>query len=65
MRSRRCLVWSQLGWTGGVWSTLSDVDLNVLDFMVVGAFLLAWFAAMLVWKLVRFDRREKNFQTSA
>jgi high-affinity nickel-transport protein len=47
----------QLGLTGGAWTVVDDLDLNVLGYVVVGLFALTWAVALAVWRLGRFEER--------
>lgn len=47
----------QLGWTGGFWEWIGEVDLNIVGFAVVGLFVLTWVVALLVWRVGRIEER--------
>ena len=47
----------QFGWTGGVWDWIGGLDLNVIGFVIVGMFVLAWIAALLIWRFGRIEER--------
>nr|WP_234974261.1 HoxN/HupN/NixA family nickel/cobalt transporter [Williamsia sterculiae] len=51
------VVSEQLGWTGGVWSWMSALDLNTIGFVIVGMFVVTWAAAVSVWKIGRIEER--------
>jgi high-affinity nickel-transport protein len=51
------LLSDQLRLTHSLWRQLASVDLNTLGFGIVGAFVLAWAAAVAVWKLGGFEQR--------
>jgi nickel/cobalt transporter (NiCoT) family protein len=42
---------------GGVWGTLGSLDLELVGYAVVGAFLLMWATSAAVWKLRRIEDR--------
>ncbi|MGI9125188.1 MAG: HoxN/HupN/NixA family nickel/cobalt transporter, partial [Mycobacterium sp.] len=47
----------QFGWTGGFWSWVTGLDLNVIGFMIVGLFVVTWLAALLVWRFARIEEK--------
>ena len=47
----------QFGWTGGFWSWVGGLDLNIIGFVIVGMFVLTWVVALLVWRLGRIEER--------
>jgi len=47
----------EFGWTGGVWDWIGGLDLNVMGFVIVGMFVLAWIAALLIWRFGRIEER--------
>jgi nickel/cobalt transporter (NiCoT) family protein len=51
------LVASQLGLSGPFWTTLENVDLNTIGFMIVGLFVGTWALALSIWKLGRIEQR--------
>jgi nickel/cobalt transporter (NiCoT) family protein len=51
------LLADQLGWSGGFWSWLSDVDLNAIGFLIVGLFVLTWAVALMVWRYGRIEEK--------
>jgi len=51
------LVASQLRLSGPVWTTLENIDLNTLGFMIVGVFVLTWALSLVVWKYGRIEER--------
>ncbi|QNJ93917.1 HoxN/HupN/NixA family nickel/cobalt transporter [Mycolicibacterium fluoranthenivorans] len=53
------LLAAQLRWTGGVWSWVGSVDLNVVGFVIVGVFVATWLVALAVWKYARIEEKWK------
>ena len=51
------LLAGQLHWSGGFWSWVSGLDLNVLGFGIVGLFVLTWAGALLVWRFGRIEEK--------
>jgi nickel/cobalt transporter (NiCoT) family protein len=51
------LVASQLGLSGPVWTTLENMDLNTIGFMIVGLFVATWALSLAVWKYGRIEER--------
>ncbi len=51
------LLSEQLGWTGGIWDWIGGLDLNAVGFAIVGMFVLTWIAALVIWRLGRFDKK--------
>jgi high-affinity nickel-transport protein len=47
----------QLGWSGGFWHWVGNVNLNVLGFGIVGLFAATWVGAMLVWRFGRIEEK--------
>ena len=47
----------QLGWRGGFWDWVADLDLNVIGFVIVGMFVATWLGALLVWRVGRIEER--------
>jgi high-affinity nickel-transport protein len=47
----------QLNWSGGIWSWVAGVNLNVIGFAIVGLFLLTWLVAVLLWRYGRLEER--------
>jgi high-affinity nickel-transport protein len=47
----------RLGLRGGVWRWVSNLDLNVLGFVIVALFVLTWVLALLVWRVARIEER--------
>jgi high-affinity nickel-transport protein len=50
----------QLGWTGGAWDWVGDVDLNIVGFVVVGVFVATWIVALVVWKYAHVEEKWKT-----
>nr|WP_259311439.1 HoxN/HupN/NixA family nickel/cobalt transporter [Capillimicrobium parvum] len=42
---------------GGFWSWVSNVDLNVVGYFIVGLFVVTWAVALAVWRLGRIEER--------
>jgi high-affinity nickel-transport protein len=51
------LLASQLRLSGGFWTWVSTLDLNVLGFGIVGLFVLTWVVALAVWRFGRIEDR--------
>jgi nickel/cobalt transporter (NiCoT) family protein len=47
----------RLALTGGVWSFVSHVDLNMVGYVLVGAFAVTWAVAVAVWRFARIEER--------
>jgi nickel/cobalt transporter (NiCoT) family protein len=47
----------RLGLSGGVWSLVSSLDLNVVGYVVVGMFLATWALALAVWRFGGIEER--------
>jgi nickel/cobalt transporter (NiCoT) family protein len=50
----------KLGLRGGFWAWVSNLDLNVLGYLIVGLFALTWLLGLAVW---RFGRIEEKWAT--
>jgi high-affinity nickel-transport protein len=48
---------AKLGLSGGLWDVVSDLDLNLLGYVVVGVFLATWAIAIGVWRLGHIEER--------
>jgi high-affinity nickel-transport protein len=48
---------SRLSLSGTFWSSLENLDLNTIGFMIVGLFVATWALAFAVWKLGRIEQR--------
>jgi high-affinity nickel-transport protein len=44
------LLAQETGWTGGFWTWVSGLDLNLLGYGIVGLFVLTWVIALAVWR---------------
>ena len=51
------LLAAKVGLHGGVWSLVTNLNLNTLGFVIVGLFVATWLIALSVWHLGRFERR--------
>jgi len=51
------LLSDKLGWNGGAWTIIRDIDFNVMGFVIVGTFILTWVVAFAVWKVRRIEDR--------
>jgi high-affinity nickel-transport protein len=49
------LLAGELGWSGGFWGWVSNLDLNVIGFGIVGLFVLTWVVALAVWRFGRIE----------
>jgi high-affinity nickel-transport protein len=49
------LLADQLGWAGGFWDWIGDLDLNILGYVIVGLFVLTWAASLLIWRYARIE----------
>ena len=47
----------KLSLTGGVWDFASNIDLNVVGYVIVGLFVLTWALALGVWHFGRIEER--------
>jgi high-affinity nickel-transport protein len=47
----------ELSLTGGVWDSVSGVDLNLVGYVIVGLFVVTWLAALAVWRFGRVEER--------
>ena len=47
----------RLGLTGGLWSFVSGLDLNLVGYAIVGVFVLTWALALAVWHLGHIEDR--------
>ena len=47
----------KLSLSGGVWGFVSNVDLNVVGYCIVGLFVLTWAVALAVWRFARIEER--------
>src|ERR1700759_2240896 len=51
------LLADQLGWRGGFWTWLGDIDLNAIGFLIVGLFVVTWVGAILIWRYARIEEK--------
>jgi high-affinity nickel-transport protein len=47
----------RLGLSGGLWDLVSDLDLNVVGYVVVGLFVATWGIAIVVWRFGHIEER--------
>jgi high-affinity nickel-transport protein len=47
----------RLGLTGGPWDALSNLDLNLVGYVIAGLFVLTWAGALAVWRLADIEAR--------
>jgi high-affinity nickel-transport protein len=47
----------KLGLSGGLWDVVSDLDLNVVGYVVVGVFVATWAIAIVVWRFGHIEER--------
>jgi nickel/cobalt transporter (NiCoT) family protein len=47
----------KLSLTGGFWDSVSNLDLNIVGFVIVGLFVATWAIALLVWRVARIEER--------
>jgi high-affinity nickel-transport protein len=57
------LVGSRLGLSGAFWSSLENIDINALGFVIVGMFVVTWAIALLVWRYGRIEERWSGAST--
>jgi nickel/cobalt transporter (NiCoT) family protein len=43
--------------TGGVWDVVSELDLNLVGYFIVGLFVVTWALALAIWRLGRIEER--------
>src|SRR5439155_9071231 len=46
-----------LGLRGGAWDGVSNLDLNIVGYVIVGVFVLTWGISMAVWRYGRIEER--------
>jgi high-affinity nickel-transport protein len=51
------VVADRLSLTGGFWHTVSNLNLNLVGFVIVGLFVLTWAAAIAIWRFARIEER--------
>jgi nickel/cobalt transporter (NiCoT) family protein len=49
------LLAAEFGLSGGFWDWVSNLDLNVLGFGIVGLFVATWIVALAVWRYGRIE----------
>jgi high-affinity nickel-transport protein len=47
----------KLSLTGGIWDFASNLDLNVVGYVIVGLFVVTWAIAMAVWRFAHIEER--------
>ena len=47
----------RLSLTGGVWDVVSNLDLNLVGYVIVGLFVATWALALSVWHFGRVEER--------
>src|SRR3954466_13571276 len=47
----------RLGLSGGVWDFASNLDLNLMGYVIVGLFVVTWAGALAVWRFGRIEER--------
>ena len=47
----------EFGWSGGFWDWVSNLDLNIVGYAIVGLFVVTWLVALGVWKFGRIEER--------
>ena len=47
----------KLNLSGGVWGSVSNLDLNVVGYFIVGLFVATWVLALAVWRFGRIEER--------
>jgi high-affinity nickel-transport protein len=47
----------KLGLSGGIWDFASNLDLNVVGYVIVGLFVATWAIALAVWRFGRIEER--------
>ena len=47
----------RLSLTGGVWDFVSNVDLNLVGYFIVGLFVVTWLVALAIWRFGRIEER--------
>ena len=51
------LLSQQLNWAGPFWAWINGLDINILGFIIVGLFMLTWFASLLIWRYGRIEEK--------
>ena len=47
----------KLSLTGGVWDLVSNLDLNLVGYFIVGIFVLTWTVALAVWRFGHIEEK--------
>src|SRR3954452_24993895 len=47
----------RLSLSGGVWDTVTGIDLNVAGYVIVGLFVLTWVGALVIWRVGHIEQR--------
>lgn len=47
----------KLGWEGGFWSWIQELDFGMLGYILVALFVLAWAMSVFVWKRLKLEER--------
>jgi high-affinity nickel-transport protein len=47
----------KLGLTGGLWDFVSNLDLNLVGYAIVGLFVVTWMVALAVWRFAHIEER--------
>jgi high-affinity nickel-transport protein len=47
----------KLNLSGGLWDFVSDLDLNMVGYFIVGLFVLTWALAVAIWRFGRIEDR--------
>jgi high-affinity nickel-transport protein len=56
---------AKLSLTGGLWSVVSNLDLNLVGYCIVGLFVLTWGIALAVWRFGHIEERWSAHVTRA
>jgi nickel/cobalt transporter (NiCoT) family protein len=51
------LVPQELHWTGSFWIFMRNFDINKAGFVIVGMFIVAWLAAVAIWKVGKIEQK--------
>jgi high-affinity nickel-transport protein len=60
----------KLNLSGGIWTFVSNLDLNIVGYFIVGLFVLTWALAVAIWHFGRIEDRwsarlEQGVETGA
>jgi high-affinity nickel-transport protein len=47
----------KLNLSGGVWSSIANLDLNLVGYLIVGLFVVTWVVALAIWRFGRIEER--------